>query len=353
MNLQNLCSKITKDSESLIYNVKKNNRDSRVVCLAYSPNFVERKKFPKEVRGDVFAVCWTLGKDSTLYGAITPRVPKDKDTHFIKFNNGDVTQLHTHDYIELGYVISGSLKQKILGKSIKFQKGELVLLDKNCIHQDYLISQDANIIFIGMSNKMFDEAIVEKLEEEKVINFLKKSLLKQKNTKQYLHFKPKDINNKKIEESLISLVYELQCNDESSRYISKGLVMRILNLLSTEYTFSLSLEQKKTMNSFVVDEIKEYINCNYAQIKIKDLVDRFHFNEDYFNRILKEKEGVTYSEYVQNVRLKEAVKLLANTDISIQEIASMVGYNNKGYFYKLFSLKYGVTPAMYKKIIKN
>ena len=173
MNLQNLCSRITKDNEKLIYNAKKNNEDLRIVCPTYSPNFVERKMFPREVKGDVFAVCWTLGKDGTLYGAITPRPPKDNGTHSIKFNNGDVTQLHTHDYIELGYVISGSLKQKILGKNIRFQKGELVLLDKNCIHQDYLISQDANIIFIGMSNKMFDEAIVEKLEEEKVINFLK------------------------------------------------------------------------------------------------------------------------------------------------------------------------------------
>lgn len=351
MNLQDLCSKITKDNENLIYYIKKENKDLRIVCKEYSANFVERKKFPKEVKGDIFATCWTLSKNSTLSGAITPKISKEKQS--ITFNNGDVTQLHTHDYIELCYVIKGSLKQRILGKNIKFQQGELVLLDKNCIHQDYLLSQDASIIFIGMSNTMFDEAIVEKLEEEKVINFLKKSLLKQKNTKQYLHFKPKDINNKKIEESLISLIYELECNDESSRYISKGLVMRILHLLSSEYTFSLSLEQKKTMNSFIVDEIKEYINCNYAQIKIRDLVDKFHFNEDYFNRILKEREGVTYSEYVQNVRLTEAVKLLANTDISIQEISHMVGYNNKGYFYKLFSLKYGVTPAMYKKIIKN
>lgn len=351
MNLQSLCCKITQNNDNLIYNKKKESENLRIVCPAYSSNFVERKKFPKEINEEVFAICWTLSKNSTLYGAMIPKV--SKVINFTKFNSGDITQLHTHDYIELGYVINGSLKQKILGKNIKFQQGELVLLDKNCIHQDYLISEDASIIFIGMSNKIFDEAIVEKLGEEKVINFLRKSLLKQKNTKQYLHFKPKDINNKKIERCLISLIQELQCNDESSRYITKGLVIRILHLLSTEYTFSLSLEQKKTMNSFVVDEIKEYIECNYAQIKIKDLVDKFHFNEDYFNRVLKEKEGVTYSEYVQNVRLKEAVKLLSNTDISIQEISQLVGYNNKGYFYKLFSAKYGVTPAMYKKIIKN
>ena len=287
MELQDLCSKITKDNCSLIQNPK-NRNDLRMVCKEYSPNFVERKKFPEEINGEVFVVYWSLGKNSTLSGAIIPRI--SKGNYSIKFNNEDITQLHTHDYIELGYVISGSLKQKILGKNMKFKKDELVLLDKNCIHQDYLISEDASIIFIGMSNKMFDEAIVEKLGEEKVINFLKKSLLKQKNTKQYLHFKPKDTNNKEVEKSLCLLIHELEQNDDASKYISKGLVMRILHLLSTKYTFSLSQEQKKTMNSFVVDEIKEYINCNYTKIKIKDLVDKFHFNEDYFNRVLKEKE---------------------------------------------------------------
>lgn len=349
MDLQNLCSKIT--SIGKVQNIKSYKNDLRIVCPEYSFNFVEQKKFPEEVKGDVFAICWTLSKDSTLYGSLIPR--KSEEVQYIKYNNGDMTQRHTHNYIELAYVINGSLTQKILNKNIKFQKGELALLDKNCIHQDCLMSEDASIIFIGITNKVLDEAMVEKLEDEKIIKFLKKSLVKQKNTEQYLYFKPKDINNKELENTIISLINELIYNDESSKYISKGLVMRILHLLSMKYTFSLSLEQRKIMNSFVIDEIKEYINKNYKDIKIKDLVNKFHFNEDYFNRILKEKEGITYSEYVQNIRLKKAVNLLINTNLPIQEISQSVGYSNKGYFYKLFSLKYGVTPAMYRKIIKN
>ena len=60
---------------------------------------------------------------------------------------------------------------------------------------------------------------------------------------------------------------------------------------------------------------------------------------------------MTYSEYVQNVRLEQAEKLLRTTDQTIDEIADKIGYNNKGYFYKIFVDKYKMTPAKYRKVI--
>ena len=75
----------------------------------------------------------------------------------------------------------------------------------------------------------------------------------------------------------------------------------------------------------------------------------FHFQKDYFNRLIKKNTGMTYSEYLQNIRLSEAQKLLLHTEMSISDIAEHVGYHNKGYFYKIFTQKYGMTPAEYRK----
>ena len=58
---------------------------------------------------------------------------------------------------------------------------------------------------------------------------------------------------------------------------------------------------------------------------------------------------MTYSEYLQDIRLKKARQLLEETDLSVADIAEQVGYHNKGYFYKLFTRKYGVTPAQYRR----
>jgi len=115
------------------------------------------------------------------------------------------------------------------------------------------------------------------------------------------------------------------------------------------YDFSLSNEQRKKMNWLIYEEITGFIEENYASITVKELVAKFHFNENYYNRILKDKLGVTYLEYVQDIRLKKAHRLLKSTKLTIDEVADQVGYQNKGYFYKIFVDKYGVTPAKLRK----
>lgn len=75
----------------------------------------------------------------------------------------------------------------------------------------------------------------------------------------------------------------------------------------------------------------------------------FHFQEDYFNRLIKNKTGLTYSAYVQKNRLEHAERLLHRTEKNIEEIAETVGYHNKGYFYKIFQEKYKMTPSQYRR----
>ena len=324
----------------------------RLISPEYSVNTQEKKLFPKKIKGDVFVLYWVTEKEGDFYSSM---IPLENDVIYTqKITHCQRTQLHTHNYIELGYVISGEFKQKILGKDVSFKEGELFLIDKNCIHQDYIFKKDSNVIFIGMSNEMFDEIMMERIEDKKISNFLRQSLLNQKNNLQYIHFYPKENHNKNIlEENLLMLIREVNKDDYACRYTTKGIMMRILNLISTEYVFSLSIEQRNKMTSLVVEEIKNYIQKSYANISIKELMGKFHFNEDYFNRILKETEGMTYSEYVQSIRLKESVKLLLTTDEPIEDISRMIGYNNKGYFYKIFTSKYGVTPAKYRKTMKS
>ena len=89
--------------------------------------------------------------------------------------------------------------------------------------------------------------------------------------------------------------------------ICKGLLLRIFRILSTEYEFSLSKEQRKTINWIVFEEITDYIAAHYSHITLSDLTEQFHFQEDYFNRLIKDKTGLTYSKYVQQVRLEKDV----------------------------------------------
>ncbi len=258
------------------------------------------------------------------------------------------TQLHTHDYIELGYVVKGAFHQKILQKDTTFTEGDLWLIDKNCLHQDYLTDKNTVILFLGIANDMFTEIINDSNTTQKIVSFLQTALLKQKDLQQYLHFKD-NTGRLELEGCLIHLLNEMVDSNPGTQFIRKGLLIRIFSIISTKYDFALSKEQRKTMNWIVFEEISHYIQQHYSTITIQELSSVFHFQEDYFNRLIKSKTGLTYSAYVQQLRLNKAEQLLLHTDKSIEEIASIVGYQNRGFFYKIFANKHHMTPSEFRK----
>ena len=103
------------------------------------------------------------------------------------------------------------------------------------------------------------------------------------------------------------------------------------------------------MNYLLFEEITDYMLAHLNRLSTALLAEEFHFQEDYFNRLIKAQSGLTYTEYLQLLRLRKAEELLTHTDKTIEKIAEEVGYHNKGYFYKIFLEKHHLTPAQYRR----
>jgi len=344
-----LCNTLTSSDYKLLS--QNHPLGKRLVCREYSKSVQDVKSYPLLSQEQLFLLCWNFYASECLSASMYP-APETFTYHF-SFHDGDKTQLHTHDYIELSYVVKGSFKQRICEKDITFHEGELCLIDKNCIHQDYLLDQSSVVLFFGIENEMFKEIIHENILTQKITAFLHAAMLKQKDLQQYLHFKPLPGAKETLESCLSLLVKELFHSTIGSSYICQGLIMRIFHLLSSSYEFSLSKEQKKTMNWILFEEITDYINANYRTITIQELQTQFHFQEDYFNRMIKKYTGMNYSSYVQEIRLQHAEQMILHTSKTIAEITELVGYHNKGFFYRIFQKKYGCTPKEYRKTVSN
>lgn len=343
----------------LIYNDKNQKKipdnfvNFNIVSPEYSTYEVEVKSYPQALSKNLFALIWDIHRPHTVSSTIIP-----SEIPFIyekSITPGMRTQMHTHEYLELFYIIEGNYRQKILGKEYVFQKGELCLIDKNCQHQEILVDGASTILFLGITVQMFDEIMKHLSSAGRITAFLNTALLEQKNIQQYLHFKPSPDNDspQKLENTFISLIEELQNFDAASPFICQGLLLRIFQILGTKYDFSLSKQARKKMNLILFEEITDFITENLSDISIQMLVSEFHFQKDYFNRLLKAQSGKTYTEYVQLLRLRRAEKLLLTTDYTIEQIAEIIGYHNKGYFYKIFTDKYQLTPAQFKKKSKK
>ena len=265
-----------------------------------------------------------------------------------RWNQKGTTELHRHDFIEIVYVIKGEYNLMIAGERHTFSQGSVCIIDKNSEHCECLYDQDNFIAFICMKNDFFDELFLAEVDDGNVQQIIRKPLLKQQHTKQFLRFKMRDGND--MIYSLINMIaMERYENKKGTKYIIKGLIIRLFEILTNNYDIDLSESTIKNINDSIFLEVDEYLRNNYKDVSLKALADRFHFQEDYFSRLIKKNTGLTYSEHLRKIRISKAEELLLNTHMSVCSIIDFIGYENRHHFYSLFYDYHKMTPEQYRK----
>ena len=96
-------------------------------------------------------------------------------------------------------------------------------------------------------------------------------------------------------------------------------------------------------------EIFAYLGDHYREdLHLNELAEHFSFHPAYIIRLLKKRYQKTPGQIVQQLRLEKAAQLLTNSDTPIQMIAYETGFNDSGYFARLFKRHYGVTPYQWR-----
>lgn len=105
-------------------------------------------------------------------------------------------------------------------------------------------------------------------------------------------------------------------------------------------------DQEKTV-------LLRFIATEYADpdMSLEKTITTLGINRVKINGILKEELGLTFTAYLNKLRLTEAARLLSeNSKANVAEIAFLVGYNNVTYFNRLFKDEYGYSPTTFKSI---
>ncbi|MFC5649280.1 helix-turn-helix domain-containing protein [Paenibacillus solisilvae] len=103
--------------------------------------------------------------------------------------------------------------------------------------------------------------------------------------------------------------------------------------------------------SHMIYELKKYIEDNYANsdLSLNHISDRFNINGKYASQLFKEEFGVKFVDFLIGLRVRQAQKLLRETDLSINEISRQVGYEHTISFGRIFKKMVGVSPGDYRK----
>lgn len=98
-----------------------------------------------------------------------------------------------------------------------------------------------------------------------------------------------------------------------------------------------------------IERVKSHLEAHYGDpIKLEDMAQLANFSENHFSQRFRQETGQAFSDYLTDLRIREAVRLFRDTGLSTEEIAERVGYGNPNYFVKVFKRKTGQTITDFK-----
>ena len=91
-----------------------------------------------------------------------------------------------------------------------------------------------------------------------------------------------------------------------------------------------------------------YIQNNYQTVTLESVAEQFHLSEPYVSKYIKDKSGKTFGEHVAHIRMKRAKTLLKNGNMTVENIAYAIGYQNVEHFNRTFKKNFDMTPIQYR-----
>lgn len=263
--------------------------------------------------------------------------------------DGSNVDEHTHDFLELVYIVSGSGYHVIGGVTYQVEQGDLIFCNFGQTHAYYSTNQMKmincllNPVFLGQ----------ELLNSENALEILALSSFQEFNNnidKILPKVRFNDIDRVEVEIILEMMIKELQNKQIGYRNSLKGYTHILLTKVFREMHKTDSSDILYHVNC-LSPEILQYIETNcFEKLTLTELAERCFYSPAYFSRIFKEYFGRTLTEYIHEKRVSEAVRLLSETDMNIEAICNKIGYQDKKQFYKIFRKYIGTTPQSFRKL---
>ena len=276
----------------------------------------------------------------------------DEKINIIRATAFAIVEDHTHEFLEMQYIVSGKAVHKIAGHSYEVDKGSLFFVNFGQAHS-YVCSEPLTYVNILIQPEFISSELI---DSDNALDMLAISLFEDFagediHIKPHIHFDGSEVID--VEKTLDDMLSEYYAKQIGYRTALKGLLQYLLVLVFRK--FRASDENLSVINHMqrITPEILRYIEDNcFEKLSVSDLAKRCYYNTSYFSRIFKECYGMTLISYIQKKRIDEAVRLLRDTDLSVEEICRRVGYSEKKHFYKKFREITGTTTSAFRKSVR-
>lgn len=259
---------------------------------------------------------------------------------------------HQHHFFEIAYVTGGCALHTLNGATSMLQEGDYFIMDYDSVHS---YAQTSNFTLI---NCMFlPEVIDYTLRGCRTFDELMRVCL----MRYYKQYSGQTVVNRifrdedgRILQLLTGAKLEYLNKNVGYTEIFRGRLMEILILTMRRVLSGESAKHPILPQSTIVLEAVQYLDAHYREkALLGDFCQVYHYSLQYVSRRFKQETGMTVSDYLQKKRLEKSCELLICSDMSIQEIAHQIGYEDTRFFNQLFQKKMKMSPREYRKISVN
>ncbi len=235
--------------------------------------------------------------------------------------------LHKHQYIETELILSGTCKNTINGVEYNFKRGDVYLMLPSDMH---IVYSEEPVKYVNLS---FGE------------DMLKASMLNQ------IALKGSNIiaalNEEEIE-TAENILKAISC-EFNSKKPSKTLLKMLIECFMVLSFGKNEKTSAETRSTVALKRVLGFLNMHFTENpSLKAAAEVAHYNVSHFSNYFHNQMQVTYSEYLNNLKVNRAKDLLMSTDLKIYEIALKSGFSTQVNFQRVFKKKTGLTPLQFR-----
>lgn len=262
-----------------------------------------------------------------------------------------VDVMHTHNFIEISYIISGQCLHRENNLEIQAKQGDLFIINYMVPHRNTPVEGAGPYVSynVGFTPGALDNSLQKEFDFLKLkSSFLLNSIFPDNNElSPVAHFSSNGINE--VEFLLQNMLNEYNEQQKGSFDMLRAYLIELIVKIFRKLDNNPSITPRQKQEHYINLAI-QYMKVNYAQkLKVEDIAFRSFLSKSYFCQLFKNITGLCFSEYLQNIRIEEACKKLTSSDKIISEIALDVGFNDMKSFYSVFQKHTGLTPKQYRQ----
>lgn len=223
-------------------------------------------------------------------------------------------------HCELTFVLDGQLIYYVEQKKYVLKKNDAVLI-KSGMHL-YRPAGDIPVSYVSFNFTVFEDA---QLPDEVYFNNV-------------------------ISPFVRNMISSFPHNNITPLFYSREKLTNILNVILFEI-----IDRASTQNyNHYVREIIDYINQNITiPLTLKNISKHVHLSNVYTSQLFKAEVGTTITDFINECKMKVAKDMLWSVDTDLKTLAESIGYQDYGYFSRVFKKQFGYSPNEYRKKIRT